>query len=375
MPPLRLVNEYSYEDGIRAYFDCRKHKAGTLSALAFEADFERKLDKLVESVNLGTYEVGRSRVFVVERPKPREVWAAQFHDRIIHHLIYRDIGPYFFGRCIEDNFACIPGRGNLAASKRAEEFMRRATENWAKPAYVLQMDIANFFVSINKNILWGIMRKHIGEESLSSRLTKQVLYHSPTINPIIVKKSNFNLVPKHKSLWNTPKEFGLAIGDFPSQLEASGIYLDGMDKLIKHTLKAKYYVRYVDDAIIVHRDRDYLYYCMETIDTWLRENRGLHLKRSKTRIVDVNGGINFIGRVILPYRAYTRRMTVGNATTTANRLHKWHFDKHDHASLCSYLGILRHGNNFNTRKKLCLKSTIGFMLGCDKQYTKVFSLI
>ena len=95
-------------------------------------------------------------------------------------MIYNEIGEYFEKRFIEDSFSCIKGRGTLAASQRLEQFCRRATENWHKPAWALQVDIANFFVSISRQILWKIVEREIGSDSLVARLTRQIIFNDPT---------------------------------------------------------------------------------------------------------------------------------------------------------------------------------------------------
>ena len=94
VPALKLVDQYTYSDILNAYLDCRRRKRTKRSAVAFETNFERSLEGLLEEINSGTYKIGPSRVFVVLHPKEREVWAADFRDRIVHNLVYNDIGPW-----------------------------------------------------------------------------------------------------------------------------------------------------------------------------------------------------------------------------------------------------------------------------------------
>lgn len=98
MPALRLADHYTYRDILNAYLDCRRRKRTKRSAVAFETNFERSLEALLEDINSGAYRIGPSRVFVVLHPKAREVWAAGFRDRIIHHLVYNGIGPWYESR-------------------------------------------------------------------------------------------------------------------------------------------------------------------------------------------------------------------------------------------------------------------------------------
>lgn len=104
---------FSFEALVRAYTDCRRHKRNSTSALAFEAHLERNLCNLHERLTDRSYRPGRSVCFVVTHPKPREVWAADFADRVVHHLAYNEIAPAFHAAFTADSCACIPGRGTL----------------------------------------------------------------------------------------------------------------------------------------------------------------------------------------------------------------------------------------------------------------------
>lgn len=370
---LRLVDKYTYRDILDAYFDCRKRKRSKFTSIEFEVNFERNLMELLDEINSGNYKIGRTRAFVVTWPKAREVWAALFRDRIVHHLLCHDLEPYFYRRFIPDTFACIKGRGTLAASKRAAHFARGATENWKRPAWVLQVDIANFFVSISHDILWSILEQHLGNESLTASLVKQIVFHDPTVNPVVKSGTDFSIVPRHKSLWHCPKGYGLPIGNLTSQVFAN-VYLDGLDKYIKHVLKARRYVRYVDDAIIISRDHEKLHEFVFAIDEWLKNNRGLHLHPDKIRIAPVACGFDFVGRMIRPFCCIPRKMTVDSAVTTANLLRKYPLDKTLLESMTSYLGILRLGNTYNLRRKLCAKVVLPAVIGCDSDFGKLFYL-
>src|SRR6185295_10760998 len=116
--------DFSFEDLVAAYFDCRRTKRNSLAALAFEQNLERNLTRLHQELAYGDYRPRRSICFVVTRPKPREVWAADFRDRIVHHLLYNRIGPRFERAFIADSCACIPERGTLYGARRLEAKVR-----------------------------------------------------------------------------------------------------------------------------------------------------------------------------------------------------------------------------------------------------------
>lgn len=350
---LVLRERFSYADLLQAYLDCRRRKRNKTEPQIFELDFGRNLEKLLYEINHDEYKIGASTVFTVFVPKPREIWAAQFRDRVIHHLLYNEMGAYFERRFIEDSFSCIKGRGTLAASQRVEKFCRKATENWHKPAWVLQIDIANFFVSINRARLWELMASQfMNPDALTGRLLKAVIFHNPIENPIIKPNSNFAAVPKHKSLWYAKPGYGLPIGNLTSQF-MSNVYLDELDHIVKHKLKAKYYVRYVDDAIFIAHDREQLAEWAVFYDAWLRENRELHLHENKINIYPADQGINFVGRIIKPFCVYPRRMTVGSAREAVRVCLENSGDTRSFDSVQSYLGLFRHANTYNLRAKIC----------------------
>ena len=365
---LNLHDEYGYQDIFKAYIDCRRAKRNSRSSIAFETKFETRLDELLEEINTGSYKIGRSEVFVQEHPKPREIWAAKFRDRIVHHLVYNDIGPYFENRFIEDTFSCIPGRGTLHASKRLDDFHRRITNNYEHDCWALQFDIKNFFVSIDKDVLWGGFEKVIGTESLTSRLMRQIIYYDPTVNPIIKPNSNFSLVPAHKSLWNAGKNKGLPIGNHTSQF-SSNVHLDPLDKFVKHVLGARYYVRYVDDAVILHEDRDTLVCFLDRISAFLAEELKLEIHPNKCSIKRASQGMNFVGVIIKPYRKYTRRSTVLSAKRVARSC-----DPSTVPSINSYLGIMKHTNSHNLRREICENALIPSLVGYSRDFSKVVRL-
>jgi len=370
---LKLHHRYTYQDIFQAYIDCRRAKRNKNSTIAFETRFEKNLDRLLDDVNSGEYQIGRSEVFVVERPKAREIWAAKFRDRIVHHLVYNDIGEHFEERFIEDTFSCIKGRGTLTASNRLSTFHRRITNNYADDCWFLQFDIKNFFVSINKDILWKALEPKIGDElgdhTLTTRLVKQIIENDPTVSPIIKPNSRFELVPKHKSLWHCPKHKGLPIGNLTSQF-FSNVYMDAMDKFIKHVLKAKYYVRYVDDAVILSKDRAYLEWCLDEIDRFIRERLDLVLHPDKCMIKKASQGINFVGYIVKPYRRYTRRMTVESAKVLAGSQPT----EANISSINSYLGIMKHSDSYNLRKAICVAVAVPTLVGHDSGFNKLVLL-
>lgn len=371
---LRLVDSYTYQDILNAYFDCRRRKRTTAAATLFEQNFEIELDNLLNEINNGTYQISRSRVFTVTWPKPREIWAAQFRDRIVHHLVCRDVTPYCIERFIPDTFACIKNRGTIAAANRVGHFFRSITHNWQDDAYTLQIDIRNFFVSINRKILWQKLSRIIGEGSLTARLWKQIIFNDPTVNPIIKKGTDFSIIPKHKSLWYAPKDCGLPIGNLTSQFLAN-LYLDDFDKFVKHQLKVHFYARYVDDAIFFSKSREQLEDIKIQVNYFLQHDTQLSLHPDKVIIRPTRDGVTFVGHVIRPYRTYLRELTWSSALKCARLLQKDPFNTDAFDSLNSYLGMTLHTQSYKRRKELCEMVCIPDILDTDLAYSKIYYLI
>lgn len=365
MKRLRLVNQYSYQDILHAYMECRQAKRNSRSAISFEIGFEKKLDDLLCEINSREYEIGRSEVFVVEKPKPREIWSALFRDRIVHHLVCRDIVGWFESRFIEDTFSCIKGRGTLSASNRLVKMHRKITSGYASDCWYLQVDIKNFFVSINKEILWRLLSSKIGEDSLTSSLMKKIVFNDPTDGAIIKPNSNFHLVPRHKSLWFSKPKTGLAIGNLPSQFN-SNVYMDPFDKFVKHVLGVRYYVRYVDDAVILSKDKEWLEGLLPKMSDFLSRELKLELHPKKIKIGRASQGINFVGYIVKPHRRYIRNSTLISAKSAARK--KSDFSE---SSVNSYMGIMMHSSSYNLRKEICKITEAGHQTIASKNYSKI----
>lgn len=328
--------DFTFEELVQAYLDCRHHKRNTATALAFEQDLERNLIRLNEELQDGSYRPGRSICFVITRPKPREVWAADFRDRIVHHLLYNRISPRFYASFVADSCACIPGRGTLYGAKRLESKIRSQTENWSKPAWYLKCDLANFFVSIDKRMLWQQIAARV-TEPWWLWLTHAVLFHDPRQDfELKGARELIDLVPPHKRLCNQPVHLGLPIGNLSSQFFAN-IYLNELDQYVKHVIRCRHYIRYVDDFILLHESSEWLNEALAKIDTFLPTVLNVRLNPKKTILQPVDRGIDFVGQVIKPWNRRTRRRTLNEAISRID-----HMEQADvFASANSYFGLLR----------------------------------
>lgn len=305
------VAPFPFEDLVQAYYDCRRNKRNSASARLFEKDMEINLLDLHDDLIAGTYRPGRSICFVVTRPKAREVWAATFRDRVVHHLLYNHIGPRIERSFIADSCACIKGRGTLYAATRLESKIRSASENWSKPIFYLKLDLANFFVSINKQVLRQQLAARISEPWWRD-LAEQVLMHDPREDYDVRSPAHlFNRVPQHKRLTAQPAHLGLPIGNLSSQFFAN-VYLDALDQFAKHKLKAKHYIRYVDDFVFLHESPQQLNQWLVQVEAFL-PSLGAKLNPTKTILQPVDRGVDFVGHVIKPWRRTTRKRSLAQA--------------------------------------------------------------
>jgi len=361
-----------------AYFDCRRTKRNSTNQLRFEADLESNLVALYRDLESGNYKIGSSIAFVVTHPKIREVWAADFRDRVVHHLIYNAISDHFHRRFIRDSYACIPGRGTHDGLRRVSGFARSITRNWTRPAYCLKADVANFFNSIDRLTVVEIVDSY-GYEGRGDRLhdlIHQVALHDP--RPGAAMRSTpalFAAVPRHKSLLHAPEGKGLPIGNLTSQFFAN-LYMNELDQHVKHVLKARHYGRYVDDMVLFHEDPAILNSWYVQMDNFLKSRLGLHLHPNKKHINRADSGIDFTGFIIKPGRTYLRRTSLSGCK---RKIRAWErkgspvdpqtLEKVSQ-SLNSYLGMLRQVNGYKVRKALCCRVESLF-LQADGDCTKV----
>jgi RNA-directed DNA polymerase len=305
------VAPFQFEDLVQAYYDCRRNKRNTASARLYEKDMEINLLELYDDLTAGTYRPGRSICFVVTRPKAREVWAAAFRDRVVHHLLYNHVAPRFYASFIADSCACIPGRGTLYAAQRLESKIRSASENWSKPIFYLKCDLANFFVAIDKEVLRQQLAAKITEPWWLT-LAEQILMHDPREDYEVRSPAHlFNRVPQHKRLTAQPARLGLPIGNLSSQFFAN-VYLNALDQFAKHRLGAKHYIRYVDDFVFLHESPQQLNAWLAEVEAFL-PRLGAKLNPKKTILQPVDRGVDFVGHVIKPWRRTTRKRSLVQA--------------------------------------------------------------
>lgn len=304
-------NSFQIYDLYQAYYDCRKNKRNTINAIEFEQDLETNIINLYNDLLLWEYKIGTSICFISRYPKPREIFAANFRDRVVHHLVYNKLESIFAKTFVYDSAASQIWKWVLFAQNRLYWHMQSVTNNFSNKAYYLQMDMKNFFPSISKDILEKLLSSNI-PDWFYKNLTLQILWHNPTLDFIFRWDKNlYTKIPKSKSLFFTDKNRWLPIGNLTSQFFAN-IYLNLLDNYIKRELKCKYYTRYVDDFIILSTDKDQLKILREKIKIFTMQNLDIQVHPNKIIMQSIDQGINYVGAILKPYLRYTRNRTYWN---------------------------------------------------------------
>lgn len=271
--------------------------------LAYNCDAWEKLNELREEILSGKYEIEKYYIFYVHEPKLRMIMSIGFKHRIVQWAIYRVVNPMLVPGYIKDSYGCIPGRGSLGAMQRLKywlELVNRKDEQW----FYLKLDISKYFYRICHRILKEILAKKIKDEAVL-----QVLYriidcpHTPFGLPPGKKPEE---VPLEERLFDV----GIPIGNLLSQMFAN-IYLDALDQFCKRVLGIKYYVRYMDDVIILGNDKLQLRRWKDQIGQFLEERLELELNlNQKTCIRPIAQGIEFVG-----YRVWADEVNVRKSTS------------------------------------------------------------
>ncbi|KKR62504.1 hypothetical protein A2643_01670 [Candidatus Nomurabacteria bacterium RIFCSPHIGHO2_01_FULL_39_220] len=300
---------FNFQNLYKAYISCRRHKRNTYHAAEFEVNYESELLKLEEELQDHNYKLGRSICFVVKEPSLREIFAATFRDRVVHHLLYNFLEPVFEPIFIDHSYACRKDKGIHESLKYLRLYLRKITKNYHRKAYFLHLDIKAFFMSLHKQTLFDLISKKIKNPELLW-LTRIIIFNDPIKK--FVSKGNrllFKKIPPYKSLFHVPETQGLPIGNLTSQFFAN-VYLNKLDQFVKHKLKAKYYLRYVDDFMLISDSQKQLEEWRSAIILFLKEHLQLELNPKKQILEATDAGIDWLGYIVKPNHILIRRRIV-----------------------------------------------------------------
>jgi retron-type reverse transcriptase len=302
---MRYSEVYDFTNLYNAYLLARKQKRYRPEILPFSYNLEPRLIELQNELQTYTYCVGEYRPFIITDPKRRQIVALPFRDRIVQHALHNIVEPPLDRRMIYDSFACRKGKGTHAAAKRLSYFLGKPDN-----LYYLKMDIKSYFASVNIPILKRILCRYIQDEGITWLLEK--ILDSPAVS-------------------------GLPIGNLMSQLFAN-IYLHELDHHCKNVLSVSYYIRYMDDIIIMAHSKAYLKWLLADIELFLKQHLALTLNE-KTSIGKCQDGITFVGYRI--WRGY-KLIKKHSLQRMKKKFRAWKHGKIDNdrftASLSSWMG-------------------------------------
>lgn len=326
---------YQFENILNAAYQCRKGKTTSASALAFFNNLEESIVQIQNELMWEMYGVLPYRHFYVFEPKRRLISAPHFKDRVIHRAIYNVIEPLFDKQYIYDSYACRKGKGAHAGADRAQRFIKQVESESGK-AYALKADISKYFSSIDHQILKSILGA-----KLKCQRTRSLLFYI---------------------IDNSPSDaagVGIPLGNLTSQIFAN-IYLHELDHFAKHTLKARRYIRYMDDFTIIHHDKRALHEYREKIEGFLYKN--LRLKtNSKTQVFPIararGRSLDFLGYRIFANHRLLRKSSVKRISTKLKNFRK-EFSQGKvtlaeiNQCVQSWLGHASHANTHSIKLKL-----------------------
>ena len=269
-----------------------------------------------------TYQHGGYKHFKINDPKPRDIHKASVCDRLVHHAFYRRLYPFFDKTFIADSYSCRLGKGTHKAMNCFRAFSYQVSKNDTRTCWVLKCDIRKFFASIDQKALMEIVGRYIPDERTCALIGN------------VVESFSSGTVGK-----------GLPLGNLTSQLLVN-IYMNEFDQFVKHTLKAKHYIRYADDFVFLSQDRAWLELLIPRVNTFLHDHLALTLHPDKVFIKTLSSGVDFLGWVHFPDHRVLRTATKQRMFKALQR----NGEKSD--VLHSYLGMLSHGNARKLRKEV-----------------------
>ena len=279
----------------------------------------RLMDNIIslhEDLRRKVYLHGDYQAFRISDPKSRSIHKASVRDRLLHRATYRKLYPFFDRTFIADSFSCRNEKGTHKAINRFRRFIWKVSKNNTKTCWILKCDIKKFFASINHNILLEILTPRIQDENILW-LLRQVVESFNAIDFVGV---------------------GLPLGNLTSQLFAN-IYLNEFDQFVKHRIKAKFYIRYADDFVILSENKTWLEEILPRIKNFLQDELKLEIHPDKIFIKTLASGIDFLGWVHSPNHRVLR-------TSTKRRMFKNLWEDFSSDVVASYLGMLKWGNTF-----------------------------
>lgn len=313
----------------KAYRSARKGKRKSWPCRYFERDLEGNLIQLQNELIWGTYRVGGYKSFLISEPKVRKITAlVEFRDRVVQHALMAVLEPIWERSFITHSYACRVGKGTHAGADYAQQAMRECLQKHGK-LYALKADVRKYFQSINHESLKRLLRRKISDAKILELLDRIVDSYSEPGTPGV----------------------GIPIGNLTSQLFAN-IYLDALDQHVNCRLSERWYVRYMDDFVVLHYDKQHLQALRLSIEVWLADNLQLELnhKTGVFPIATTHGqGLDFLGYHMWPHKRRLRKGSLCRFKRRVRSLQKKYADNRVdfpeiHQQLTSWVAHAKHGD-------------------------------
>jgi len=355
---------FSFGNIYKCYLKCRRNKRNTINALKFEINAEEDMLRLEEKLKNKSYHPSRSILFFVKKPKLREIFAADFRDRVVHHILVGYLEPIFERIFIHDSYACRKGKGTHKGVMRLQSFIRKVSENGGTKAYYLQLDIKGFFTNMDKEILFKLIMKRTENKDVLW-LAEKIIFNDCTKNYILKgSKGLFRELPQHKSLFGKENKRGVPIGNLTSQFFAN-VYLNELDQFVKHNLRCCYYLRYADDFVLLDGSREKLSGWIKEIREFLESQLRLELNPKMVKLQPVSSGIDFLGYIVRSNYILVRRRVINNMDTKLRYFGRCRHNGLDYemledlrSSVQSYLGHFNWANSYRLRENLFKRAIV-----------------
>ena len=323
------------------------HREEEIDKLHFELSYFPK-DGIPGNPLESSYHVGPYRRKQIYEPKPRIIMALQYRDRVVQWAYYQKLNPLFDKQYIEHSYGCRKGKGTTAAREQLQKWLRKVSRS-PKKWYVLKLDIAKYFYRVDHEILMKILSKHIKDELILRDLYNLInCEETPFGLPSGVQPE---LCDREEWLYSR----GMPIGNLTSQMFAN-IYLNELDQFCKHKLHIRYYIRLVDDIIILWPDKRELQGILNEISRFLDEELRLELNK-KTCIRPAWLPVAFVGALITPNKIRMRKSTRKRMIRRIKYIRKLFetgmitFEKLNN-TMQSYFGLMAHFTAGNLLRKI-----------------------
>ena len=326
-------NMISYNNILSVYKKIKNSTKNKKEVYNYELNLNQNLLDTLFSLSKSTYVFSKYNIFLVREPKYRLIMSESFPDKVVNHLFSKYVLSYALqSTLINSNVATRKDKGSKEAYRLFIKYTNKLIyEN--KKIYVLKLDISKYFYNINHNILMNMVSEKIKDERVLNML-KVILdttdndYINKTILSVVnkeiykVNKLNIGssekekLINELKSIPLYRKGYGLPIGNMSSQILAV-FFLNKVDHFIKEKLNCKYYVRYMDDLVILGNDKEELKNIFESVSKYI-ESFDLNVNK-KSGIYSLSNSVNFLG---YNFKVFNNKLIIRYRSDTIKRVNK-----------------------------------------------------